>query len=139
MLSELSAGESYTLDSLVEEKYCTTRGAYQIFSTPDLVLLVEAAGIELLDRFIGEGQSSVGSKIDIAHSAPTLLGQRVSITATVSLVDRRRVVFDIEGKDDANDTIVTGTHERFVVDLDKFSGRLAEKASAVAAAAGQAG
>jgi predicted thioesterase len=67
-----------------------------------------------------------------------LLGQRVWITATVTLVDRRRVVFEIEGRDDADDTIVTGTHERFVVDLDKFGARLDAKAAAVAEAA-QAG
>lgn len=134
-ISELTAGESHTLDAVVEEKHCTTRGEHQIFSTPDLVLLVEAAGIELLDRFIDEGQSTVGTTIDIAHSAPTLLGQRIAITATVTEVDRRRVAFQVEGQDDAGDTIVTGTHERFVVDLEKFGARLAEKAEAVAAQA----
>lgn len=133
MLSELSAGTSHTLERVVEDEYCTTRGEHRIFSTPDLVLLVEAAGIELLDDVLDEGQSSVGTRIDIAHSAPTLRGQRVFITATVTEVDRRRIAFEISGRDDTDDEIVTGTHERFVVDLEKFGARLGEKAAAVAA------
>jgi predicted thioesterase len=133
MISELRAGEAYTLERVIEERYCTTRGEYQIFSTPDLVLLLEAAAIELLQPFLPDEQSSVGSKVEIAHSAPTLLGQTVWCTATVTEVDRRRVEFEIVARDEV-DTIATGTHERFVVDLDRFSGRLAEKASAAAAA-----
>lgn len=139
MLSELSVGESHTLERVIEDEYCTTRSEYRIFSTPDLVLLVEAAGIELLDRFLEEGQSSVGTTIDIAHSAPTLRGQSVAITAKVTEIDRKRIAFEVEGRDDTGDTIVTGTHERFVVDLEKFGGRLAEKAAAVAATGAQAG
>jgi predicted thioesterase len=138
MLSDLSAGESHTLERVIEDADCTTRGEYRIFATPDLVLLLEASAIELLRPFLPEEQSSVGSHVDIAHSAPTLAGQRVWCTATVTLVDRRRVVFEIEARDDV-ETIATGTHERFVVDLDRFSGRLSEKASAAAAAAGQPG
>jgi predicted thioesterase len=130
MLSEIQAGESHTLERLVEEKYCTTRGAHQIFSTPDLVLLLEETAIELLAPFLPDEQSSVGSKVDIAHTAPTLLGQTVWCTATVTVVDRRRVEFQIEARDDADDAIATGTHERFVVDLGKFEERLAAKAAA---------
>lgn len=134
MLSELRSGESHTLERLVNVKDCTTRGEYQIFSTPNLVLLLEETAIALLAPFLGDGQSSVGSKVDIAHTAPTLLGQTVTCTATVTLVDRRRVEFDIEVRDDAGDQIAAGMHERFVVDLDKFGDRLAQKAAAVAQA-----
>ncbi|MEA2419830.1 MAG: fluoroacetyl-CoA thioesterase [Thermoleophilaceae bacterium] len=132
MLADVSSGDSHTLEWLIEEEHCTIRGEYRIFATPDLVLMVEAAAIELLAPHLPEGQSSVGSKIDIAHTAPTLLGQRVRCTATVTVVDRRRVEFDVEAHDGL-DTICTGSHERFVVDLDKFGNRLAEKAAAVAA------
>jgi len=131
MRSDIREGDSYTLERLVEEKYCTQRGEYRIFSTPDLVLLLEETAMEALAPRLSDGQSSVGSKVEVAHVAPTLLGQRVWCTATVTLVDRRRVVFDIEARDDI-ETIATGTHERFVVDLDRFSDRLAEKSSAIA-------
>lgn len=131
MPSEIREGDSYTMERLIDEKYCTQRGEYRIFSTPDLVLLLEETAIEALSPRLSNSQSSVGSKVEVAHIAPTLLGQRVWCTATVTLVDRRRVVFDIQARDGV-ETIATGTHERFVVDLDRFSARLAEKSSAIA-------
>jgi fluoroacetyl-CoA thioesterase len=131
MLEDITVGTTGTLERLVTEEYCTTRGDHQIFSTPDLVLLLEAAAIEALAPHLPEHQSSVGTTIDIAHSAATLRGQTVTCTATVTEVDRRRVVFDIVATDGI-DTVCTGAHERFVVDLEKFGARLAEKAEKVA-------
>lgn len=131
MLEDITVGTSGTLERLITEEYCTARGDYQIFSTPDLVLLLEAAAIEALAAHLPDHQSSVGTTIDIAHSAATLKGQTVTCTATVSEVDRRRVLFDIVATDGI-DTVCTGSHERFVVDLEKFGARLAEKAERVA-------
>jgi fluoroacetyl-CoA thioesterase len=131
MLEDITVGTTGTLERLITEEYCTTRGDYQIFSTPDLVLLLEAAAIEALAPHLPEHQSSVGTTIDIAHSAATLQGQTVTCTATVTEVDRRRIVFDIVATDGI-DTVCTGSHERFVVDLEKFGARLAEKAEKVA-------
>jgi fluoroacetyl-CoA thioesterase len=131
MLEDITVGTTGTLERLITEEYCTTRGDYQIFSTPDLVLLLEAAAIEALAPHLPEHQSSVGTTIDIAHSAATLRGQTVTCTATVTEVDRRRIVFDIVATDGI-DTVCTGSHERFVVDLEKFGARLAEKAEKVA-------
>src|SRR5204862_6520038 len=117
-LADIEPGYSFTREQRIEEKHCTTRGEYRIFATPDLVLLLELTAIDALARYIGEHQSSVGSKVELEHVAPTLLGQQVWCTATVKLVDRRRVVFEIEARDDV-ETIARGTHERFVVDLDR--------------------
>ena len=130
MLEDIKVGTTGTLTRLVEEKYCTTRGDYQIFSTPNLVLLLEETAIEALTPHLPSTQSSVGTRVDVAHSAATLLGQKVTCTATVTEVDRRRIVFDITATDGV-ESITSGSHERFVVDLDKFGARLAEKAAAL--------
>jgi fluoroacetyl-CoA thioesterase len=130
MLEDITVGTTGTLTRLVEAKDCTTRGDYQIFSTPNLVLLLEETAIEALAPFLPETQSSVGTQVNVAHSAATLLGQTVSCTATVREVDRRRILFDITATDGV-DTITSGSHERYVVDLDKFGKRLAEKAAAI--------
>jgi len=130
MSSTLEAGVQGVLTRTVETQHCTRRGEYDIFSTPNLVLLLEEAAIEGLAPHLRDDQASVGSKIDIAHTAPTLLGQTVTATATVTEVDRRRVVFDIRVEDDT-EVIGTGTHERFVVDLPSFEDRLAVKAKQV--------
>jgi predicted thioesterase len=128
--TSLEPGVQGVLERTVEAQHCTKRGEYDIFSTPNLVLLLEEAAIEGLAPYLREDQASVGSKVEIAHTAPTLLGQTVRATATVTEVDRRRVVFDIRVEDDT-EVIGTGTHERFVIDLPGFTDRLAAKAAKV--------
>jgi fluoroacetyl-CoA thioesterase len=130
MSSTIEPGIQGVLERTVEAAHCTRRGEYDIFSTPNLVLLLEEAAIEGLAPHLRDDQASVGSKVDIAHSAPTLRGQTVTATATVTEVDRRRVVFDIRVEDDT-EVIGTGTHERFVIDLPGFESRLAAKAEQV--------
>jgi predicted thioesterase len=129
-MTTLETGVQGVLARTVAPEHCTRRGEFDIFSTPNLVLLLEEAAIEGLAPFLRDDQASVGSKIDIAHIAPTLLGQTVTATATVTEVDRRRVVFDIRVEDDT-EVIGTGTHERFVIDLPSFEDRLAAKAEQV--------
>jgi fluoroacetyl-CoA thioesterase len=126
-MSDIPVGASATIERLVDEKNCTQRAGYEIFSTPNLVLLIEETAIKALAPLLRSGQACVGSMIDINHSAPTLRGQVVTATATVTAVDRRRVVFDVKVRDEL-DQISAGKHERFIVDLDKLGGRLSEKA-----------
>lgn len=126
MKSEIVPGVSGTLEWIVEDRHCTRRGEFDIFSTPNLVHLLEDAAIEALAPCLADDQGSVGSKVDIVHSAPTLKGQRVRATATVTEVDRRRVAFSVVVEDDV-EKIGEGIHERFIIDLGKFGTRLAAK------------
>lgn len=127
-MTELAPGTEGVLTRTVESQHTTRRGDYDIFSTPNLVLLLEEAAIEALAPHLGEHQASVGTKIEVAHTAATLLGQQVTATATVTEVDRRRVTFSITVVDDIEE-IGSGTHERFVIDVPGFEDRLAQKAA----------
>ena len=119
----LTPGVSATLSWTVEERHCTRRGSHSIFSTPNLVHLIEDAAIGALEDFLGPDEGSVGSKVSISHVAPTLKGASVTATATVTEVDRRRVVFRVSAQD-PNGLIGEGTHERFIINLDKFGAKL---------------
>ncbi|MFC4113564.1 thioesterase family protein [Nonomuraea zeae] len=125
MSDRLSPGVSGSLTWVVAERHCTRRGDHDIFSTPNLVHLIEDAAIEALAPYLAEGEGSVGSKVEIAHVAPTLKGAAVRATATVTEVDRRRVAFTVAAED-GNGTIGQGTHERFIINLDKFAAKLRE-------------
>lgn len=125
-MHDLTTGAEGVLARTVELQHTTRRGDYDIFSTPNLVLLLEEAAIEALAPYLGDDQASVGTKVEVAHTAATLLGQTVTATATVTEVDRRRVVFSIEVVDDV-ERIGVGTHERFVIDVPGFEERLAQK------------
>lgn len=119
-------GATGTLTWIVEDRHCTVRGGEAIFSTPNLVALVEEAAIEALAPYLSEDESSVGARVDVRHVAATPRGMRVRATATVREVDRRRVTFDVI-VDDEVERIGEAAHDRFVIDIDRFTQRLKAK------------
>ena len=100
----------------------------RVYATPSLVRDIEHTCRDLIFARVPEGQDSVGTIVSIAHIAPTLLGMEVTVTATVSEIDGRKVVFEVEAKDTL-DAICKGRHERFIVDVDKTQERLRAKAA----------
>ena len=105
----------------------------RVYATPELVRDIEHTCRDLILEHADAGEDSVGTEVAIRHLAATPLGMEVMITATVSEVDRARVVFDIVASDPV-DQICKGRHERFVVAVDKTIQRLEAKAAKVPAA-----
>lgn len=105
----------------------------RVYGTPYLVRDIEMACRELILEHADVGEDSVGTDVSIKHLAPTLLGMKIEIAVTVSLVEGRRVVFEISAKDDV-EQICKGTHGRFVVDVNKTVQRLKAKAAKLAGA-----
>ena len=77
------------------------------------------AACNALAPYYEEGQSSVGTKLDISHDAATPEGMKVWAEAEITEIDRRRIVFKVTAFDEAGQ-IGTGTHERFLIDTDRF-------------------
>lgn len=100
----------------------------RVYATPSLVRDIENACRDLILEHGDTGEDSVGFKVNIAHIAPTLLGMDVTITVTVTEVDRSRIVFAITAADPF-DTICKGSHERFIVDVEKTRQKLLAKAA----------
>jgi predicted thioesterase len=96
-------------------------------ATPRLVALLELAAIRAVEVHLPPGAATVGTRIDVGHLAATPVGMRATIRATLREVEGRRLVFDIEGYDEA-ERIVEGTHERFQIDQARFLARIAQKA-----------
>ena len=105
----------------------------RVYATPSLVRDIEHACRDLLMEHADAGEDSVGMEISLRHTAPTLLGMEVEITATVTAVDNRKITFDVSAKDEL-EPIGNGTHTRFVVDVGKTHERLKAKAVKRAAA-----
>lgn len=100
----------------------------RVYATPELVRDIEMTCRDLILEHCDNGEDSVGTRVAIDHLAPTLLGMWVEISVTVSEVKGRAVGFEVSGRDAADD-IVRGTHNRFVVDVNKTAERLKAKAS----------
>ncbi len=128
--SALEPGVKGRHEHVVEERHCTQRGEHKIFSTPNMVQLLEWAAIDALKPHLGAGQISVGTHIDVKHLAPTLMGMRVRAEAVVREISGARVLFDVEIFDDV-EKVGAATHERYVLDLDRYVRRLEKKAAAL--------
>lgn len=100
----------------------------EVFSTPKMVAYMELAASTLLEEHIAPGQATVGTGINVRHSAATPAGLEVRITATVVDIDRRRVDFEVVAED-AYGRIGEGTHSRFIVEREEFMAKVAKKSS----------
>ena len=127
----LEPGATNTIAIVVDESMTADRfgnSGVQVLATPMLVSYFELAAHQLAMRALGPGQGTVGSHIDIRHLAATPIGMRVTFRATLAERDGRRLVFRVEA-DDEYERVGEGTHERFVVDMNRFMGRIAGKGS----------
>jgi predicted thioesterase len=101
-------------------------GLVAVFSTPMLVALMEAAAVNALEGRLPDGQTSVGTQINLAHLAATPVDLTVRSTATLIELDGRTLTFAIEAWDE-HDRIGDATHVRVVVDRERFEARAAQK------------
>ena len=108
----------------------------RVLSTPDMIRLIEQAAIEAVQPCLAPGQATVGTRVDVTHLAATPVGMTVTITVEVTEIDRRRLGFKVEVRDDL-DAVGRGTHERFIVDGTQRMPRLQEKLSRWKAAGGK--
>jgi fluoroacetyl-CoA thioesterase len=104
----------------------------RVYATPELCRDIEHTCREALLEHVSPEEDSVGIEIMVRHSAPTLPGMEVSISATVSNVEGRKVSFDVVAIDEL-EPIGTGKHVRFIVDREKTYERLRAKAAKRAA------
>jgi predicted thioesterase len=104
----------------------------RVYATPRLISDIEHTCRELIVANADPGQDSVGMEVAIKHLAPTLAGSTVEIAVRVTAVDGRKVSFDVSAADEL-DTVCTGTHMRFVVDVARTKERLKAKAEKLAA------
>jgi len=98
----------------------------RVYATPMLVRDIEVTCRELLLGHLEPGEDSVGTRVEIDHLAATLLGMKVSITATLAELKGRAVVFDVVATDGV-DTICRGRHARFIANVAQVKERLKQK------------
>jgi fluoroacetyl-CoA thioesterase len=97
-----------------------------VLATPVMILIMENAALNAVRPFLEQGESAVGTAVDIRHIAATPFGHRVTAEAEVTRVEGRQIEFKITARDEIEE-IGRGTHERRVVDLGWIDRRLASK------------
>ena len=127
MKKNLTIGNTGTAKTVVNEKNTAKTvgsGSLDVFATPMMIALMEQAACDCLDGSLESGQSSVGTEINVAHTAASPLGADITATAVIDEVDGRKVLFTVIACDDKKE-IGRGTHTRFLIDAEKFMSKYA--------------
>ena len=98
-------------------------GDVPVLGTPRLLALAEAATVEVVRPFLGEGRTSVGTRAELAHRAASPVGADVTVDAELRETDGRRLVFGFTATDGRGAVLGSGVIERVVVDRDAFVAR----------------
>ena len=120
---DLTVGEEHTAPSVGS-------GAIHVLGTPIMINLMEAAALAAAEYLLPAGHQSLGIHLDVSHLAATPVGMKVTATAEVTAVEGNRIKFRVEAHDEA-DLIGEGTHERVVVNVERFDKRVRAKAAGV--------
>jgi predicted thioesterase len=128
-LSKLHPGLRGEAFLVVRDEHTAPRvgsGAVRVLATPVMINLFEAAALAAIESLLPTGHQSLGTVLNVRHIAATPVGMRVVATAVVEKVDGRTVHFRLEARDE-RDLIGDGTHERVVVNVEKFDARVQAK------------
>lgn len=102
-------------------------GKIKVLATPVMVMLLEEAALMAVEDFLPPGFQSVGTKLEVSHIAATPVGMHVKAYAEVTEVAGKKLSFRVWAEDDV-ELIGEGSHERIIVELERFDKRIANKA-----------
>jgi predicted thioesterase len=122
----LRAGLAAALERTVGEDdtaIAVGSGTLPVLGTPRLLAWCEAATCAALDGSLDDGQTSVGTRVSLEHSAPSLVGAVLTLTASVVHVDGKLVRFTVAGRQDGR-LVGSGEITRVVVDAERFVSRV---------------
>jgi fluoroacetyl-CoA thioesterase len=139
MKETLKAGLEYELrfrvpDTKTVPALCPESSEFQImprvFATGYMVGLIEWTCIQAVNPHIDwPHEQTVGISINVKHTAATPPGLEVCARVKLIEIEGKRLVFETE-LDDSVDIISKGTHERFIINADKFNQKVMQKAGA---------
>jgi fluoroacetyl-CoA thioesterase len=121
--SEIVVGEEHTAPRVGS-------GRVHVLATPVMINVIEAAALAAIEHLLPQGYQSLGTRLDIRHFAATPVGMRVRADVEVVGVDKRTVTFRVSVADE-KEAVGDGTHERMVVNVQRFDVRVQEKVAMV--------
>ena len=129
--AKLQPGLTGHAELLVGEQHTAPRvgsGLVHVLATPVMINLFEAAALDAVDQHLPAGYQSLGTILNVRHIAATPVGLKVFAVAKVLKIVGRTVFLSVEARDE-KELIGDGLHERVVVNVEKFSVRVAKKSA----------
>ncbi|MGZ4682636.1 MAG: thioesterase family protein [Acidimicrobiales bacterium] len=118
----VTPGLSATLEHVVADEdtaIAMRSGAVPVLATPRVIALCEEASFSAVEGELGPGETTVGTKVQIDHLAPTAPGHTVRAEASVEKINGRRITFTVSVTDERG-LVAVGRVTRVVVDAERF-------------------
>lgn len=116
-IPELKPGLSAEITTEVDDRLVVKHvGGDGVLSTPSMIALMERAGIQAVQPYLGEGQTTVGFEVNVKHFAATPKGKKVTVRAELLDVDGRKLRFKVEAHDE-DQKVGEGTHRRAIIQI----------------------
>ena len=131
-LASILPGLSGTAELVVAAEHTAPRvgsGRVTVLATPVMINLIEAAALAAVEHLLPPGHQSLGIHLDVRHFAATPVGLTVTASAEVTGVEGRTITFRVEARDE-REPIGGGTHQRVVVNVERFAARVQRKTHA---------
>lgn len=119
-------GRAETLVSENNTAQAACSGALPVFGTPFMCALMEEAAWTSIAPHLEEGQSTVGTKLNITHDSASPVGIKVWAESEVTVVDGKRIELQVAAYDEKG-LIGQGTHERFIITDERFLAKTSKK------------
>ena len=129
MSEELKAGLTHEMERQVTEDLSAQKvfpHVPNVYATRAMVGHFEEVCAEMVLPYLGEGEQTVGIGMKFSHTAATPIGMKVRFTAKLVEVEGRKLTFEVEGFDEV-EKIGKATHDRFIINAEKFNSKIAEK------------
>ena len=94
-------------------------GDLLVYATPCMVALMEGAACESIAPFLAEGESSVGTMMNVSHTSATPVGMEVRAESVVTAAEGRKITFEIVAYDECGE-IGRAVHERIIIQAERF-------------------
>ena len=132
-VKSVGLGQEGSLEQIVRPEHGADRfqnAGVTVLATPVLCHWFESAAVLAVAEQLDPGEATVGTRLTIEHLKATPIGMQVRVMARVVAAEGRRINFEVTAFDDV-EQIARGTHERFIVDLDRFLAGVQAKAASV--------
>lgn len=123
----MKIGEELSIEVVIEDSYLASNwesGNVRVFATPCMIGFMEQASLNLAQKYLPEGQTTVGTVVNVEHLKPSVPGQTIRFVSRLKNVDGRILTFNVEAYNETGAMIGRGEHQRAVVDLERFYAKL---------------
>jgi len=129
MSEELKAGLTHEMERQVTEDLSAQKvfpHVPNVYATRAMVGHFEEVCAEMVLPYLGEGEQTVGIGMKFSHIAATPIGMKVRFNAKLVEVEGKKLTFEVEGFDEV-EKIGKATHDRFIINAEKFNSKIAAK------------